>query len=65
MTTKTEKILAAGPGQNVGLLPESVAQDVRPAWIPKDLQIIEVDWTEAVNSHPAATKAIKEILLDQ
>ncbi len=34
MTTQTEKVLAAGPGQNVGMLPESVAADVRPAWIP-------------------------------
>src|SRR6202034_3502933 len=30
LTTKTEKILAGGPGQNVGLLPQSVAEDVRP-----------------------------------
>jgi iron(III) transport system substrate-binding protein len=65
MTTRTEKILAAGPGQNVGLLPESVAQDVRPAWIPRGLHLMDVDWTEAVKAHPAATKAVKEILLDQ
>jgi len=65
LTTRTEKILAAGPGQNVGLLPESVAQDVRPGWIPHDIRIMKVDWTEAVKAHPAATKAIKEILLDQ
>jgi iron(III) transport system substrate-binding protein len=65
LTTKTEKILAAGPGQNVGLLPESLAQDVRPAWIPHDIRIMNVDWTQAVNAHPVAAKAIKEILLDQ
>jgi iron(III) transport system substrate-binding protein len=65
MTTKTEKILAAGPGQNVGLLPESVAEDVRPAWIPRGLHQIDVDWTAAVKAHPAATKAVEEILLDQ
>jgi iron(III) transport system substrate-binding protein len=65
LTTKTEKVLASGPGQNVGLLPESVAEDVRPAWIPRDLRQMDVDWTEAVNAHPAATKAIKEILLEQ
>jgi iron(III) transport system substrate-binding protein len=65
MTTKTEKILAQGPGQNVGMLPDSVAQDVGPAWIPRKLRIMDVDWSEAVKAHPAATKAIKEILLDQ
>ncbi len=65
MTSSTEKILAAGPGQNVGLLPESVAQDVRPAWIPHGLRLMDVDWTEAVKAHPAATKAVKELLLDQ
>ena len=65
MTTQTEKILADGPGQNVGLLPESVAEDVRPAWIPRKLQIMDVDWGEAVKAHPAATKAVKEVLLDQ
>jgi iron(III) transport system substrate-binding protein len=65
LTTSTEKILAAGPGQNVGLLPESVAQDVRPRWIPRDLHQMDVDWSKAVKAHPAATKAIREILLDQ
>ena len=65
MTTRTEKILAAGPGQNVGLLPESVAQNVRPAWIPRDIREMDVDWNEAVKAHPSATKAAKEILLDQ
>jgi iron(III) transport system substrate-binding protein len=65
MTTRTEKILAAGPGQNVGLLPESVAQDVRPSWIPRDLRKMDVDWSEAVKAHPLATKAIQEILMDQ
>jgi iron(III) transport system substrate-binding protein len=64
-TTRTEKILAAGPGQNVGLLPESVAQDVRPAWIPRDLRQMTVDWPAAVKAHPAATQAVKEILLDR
>jgi iron(III) transport system substrate-binding protein len=65
MTTSTEKILAAGPGQNVGLLPDSVAQNVRPAWIPRDIREMDVDWNEAVKAHPLATKAVKEILLDQ
>ena len=65
MTTKTEKVLAAGPGQNVGLLPESVAENVRPAWIPRGLRTMDVDWAGAVKAHPAATKAIKEILLGQ
>jgi iron(III) transport system substrate-binding protein len=31
LTTRTEEVLAAGPAQSVGLLPESIAQDVRPA----------------------------------
>jgi iron(III) transport system substrate-binding protein len=65
LTTGTEKILAAGPGQNVGLLPDSVAQNVRPAWIPRGIREMDVDWTEAVKAHPIATKAVKEILLDQ
>ncbi len=65
MTTKTEKVLADGPGQNVGMLPDSVAQDVRPAWIPRGLRTMDVDWTAAVQAHPVATKAVKEILLDQ
>ena len=65
MTTRTEKLLAAGPGQNVGLLPESVAQDVRPAWIPRKLQVMNVDWDAAIKAHPAAGRAVREFLLDQ
>jgi iron(III) transport system substrate-binding protein len=65
MSTRTEKVLADGPGQNVGMLPESVAQDVGPAWIPRKLQTMDVNWNEAVKAHPTASKAIKEILLDQ
>jgi len=65
MTTATEKILAAGPGQNVGLLPDSVAQNVGPAWIPRGIREMDVNWTDAVKAHPAATKAAKEILLEQ
>jgi len=65
MSTKTERILADGPGQNVGLLPQSVAEDVRPAWIPHGLREMDVDWGKAVQMHPAATQAIKEILLGQ
>ena len=65
MTTATEKILAAGPGQNVGMLPESVQENVRPAWIPRDLRTMEVNWNEVVKEHPAATKAVREILLGQ
>ena len=65
MTTKTEKILADGPGQNVGLLPDSVAQDVRPAWISREIRPMDIDWAEAVKAHSAATNAVKEILLDQ
>ena len=65
LTTQTEKLLADGPGQSVGLLPESVAQDIRPAWIPKKVRTIDVDWATAVAAQPAATKAIHEILLDR
>jgi len=65
MTAGTEKILADGPGQNVGMLPDSVAQDIRPAWIPRGIKIMDVDWAAAVKAHPAVTKAIKEILLEQ
>jgi iron(III) transport system substrate-binding protein len=65
MTTKTEKILAAGPGQNVGLLPASVAEDVRPAWIPHGIRTMDVDWAEAVKAYPESTRSIKEIVLGQ
>jgi iron(III) transport system substrate-binding protein len=65
LTTRTEKVLADGPAQSVGLLPESIAQDVRPAWIPRNIRQMEVDWAEAVKAHPMAIKAIKEILLTQ
>ena len=65
LTTRTEKILAAGPGQNVGLLPQSVAENVRPAWIPQGLKLMDVDWNAAVAAHPATVQAIKEILLNQ
>jgi iron(III) transport system substrate-binding protein len=63
MTTRTERILAAGPGQNVGMLPESVAADVRPAWIPRVVKTMPVDWDAAVAAHPAATAAINDVLL--
>ncbi len=65
MTTQTERILAAGPGQNVGMLPQSVAEGVRPAWIPRQLRKMNVDWEAAVKVHPTAVQAIKEILLGQ
>jgi iron(III) transport system substrate-binding protein len=64
MTAKTEKILAAGPAQSVGMLPESVAQNVGPAWIPRRLHTMDVDWDEAVKAHPAAGAAVKKILLE-
>lgn len=65
MTESTEKILAAGPGQNVGMLPESVAENVGPTWIPRNVKIIDVDWSAAVKEHPVATEDIRKILLDQ
>ncbi len=63
LTMRTEKILSAGPGQNFGLLPASVAADVRPAWIPRGIREIELNWDDVVKIHPAANKAVKEILL--
>jgi iron(III) transport system substrate-binding protein len=63
LTSRTEKALAAGPAQSVGLLPGSIVQDVRPAWIPRNIRPMDVDWTRAVKAHAAAAKAIKEILL--
>ncbi|WP_165223981.1 extracellular solute-binding protein [Aquisphaera insulae] len=63
MTARTEEILAAGPGQNVGMLPESVARGIRPAWIPPGIRAMDVDWAGAVRAYPESTKAIKEILL--
>ena len=65
VTTRTEKVLADGPGQAVGMLPESVAQDVRPRWIPKGVRTMDVNWEETVKAHDAASRAIKEILFDQ
>ena len=65
VTSRTEKVLADGPGQNVGMLPESVAKDVRPAWIPREVKTMEVDWDEAVKAHAAASRAVKEILLER
>jgi iron(III) transport system substrate-binding protein len=64
MTARTERILSEGPGQNVGMLPESVAGNIGPNWIPRDLKIMDVDWSAAVKSHPAAAKAVREILLN-
>lgn len=65
MSTEAEEILAAGPGQNVGLLPGSVARDIRPRWIPRGIRAMDVDWDEAARAYPEATKAVKEILLGQ
>lgn len=63
MSAETEKVLAAGPAQTVGLLPESVANDVRPPWLPKGIRAMDVDWAGAAKIYPESTKAIKEILL--
>ena len=63
LTTDAERALAAGPGQHVGLLPASVAADVRPAWIPRGVRPMAVDWSAAVAVHPAAQQAVKQILL--
>jgi iron(III) transport system substrate-binding protein len=65
MTTRTEKVMANGPGQDVGLLPESVTNDVRPDWIPRNLKTMDVDWSAAVKEHPVANEDAKTILLNQ
>ena len=65
LTPRTEKLLAAGPGQNVGMLPDSVAKGVGPEWIPRTVRAMDVDWNAAVAAHPAAKAAVKEILLGQ
>jgi iron(III) transport system substrate-binding protein len=65
LTTRTEKLLADGPGQNVGILPGSAAEHVKPAWIPDGVRTMNVDWSAAVAAQPAATRAIHEILLDK
>jgi iron(III) transport system substrate-binding protein len=61
VSSKTERILAAGPAQSVGMLPGS--EDVHPAWIPRGLHVMDVDWDQAVLAHPAARAATEEILL--
>ncbi|WP_435018292.1 extracellular solute-binding protein [Tundrisphaera sp. TA3] len=63
LSERTEEILAAGPAQTVGLLPGSVARDVRPPWIPRGIRAMDVDWAAAARGYGEATKAIKEILL--
>jgi iron(III) transport system substrate-binding protein len=63
MTTQTERTLAAGAGQTVGLLPESVAQDVRPSWIPRGVRAMDVDWSAAARLSPQSTSAIKDLLI--
>jgi iron(III) transport system substrate-binding protein len=65
MTTQTEKILAEGPGQNIGLLPQSVKEDVRPEWIPRSIKTMNIDWEKAVASHAESAKAIKDILFNE
>ncbi len=64
MTTRTEKVLAAGPGQSVGLLPGSLKEDVRPRWVPRGIHTMDINWKNAVKIHRAAADAIKEILLE-
>lgn len=63
MSPPTEKVLAAGPAQTFGLLPESVAHDVRPPWLPAGIRAMDVDWAKAARGYAEATQAIKEILL--
>jgi iron(III) transport system substrate-binding protein len=65
VTSETEKLLSAGPGQVVGVLPQSVAERVRPDWIPADVRTMKIDWEAAVAAQPVAAKAIHDVLLDQ
>jgi len=62
MSTRTEETLAAGPAQTVGLLPESVARDVRPPWFPREIRAMDVDWDRAARNYPESMEAMKEIL---
>jgi iron(III) transport system substrate-binding protein len=62
---QTERLLSTGPGQNIGMLPGSVAEHIRPAWIPADVRSMDVDWAKAAAAHPAASAAAREILLDR
>jgi iron(III) transport system substrate-binding protein len=61
LTTRTEKVLSEGPGRTFGLLPGS--EDVRPAWIPRDVRAIDEDWVAAVKVHATTKAAVEEILL--
>jgi iron(III) transport system substrate-binding protein len=63
LRSQTERLLAAGPGQNIGMLPASVAAHVKPDWIPDHIHTMAVDWSVAAAAHPAAQRAVKEILL--
>ena len=63
MTERTERLMADGPGQAVGLLPASVADHVGPPWVPRDVRQMDVNWSAAVAAYPAATKAVKDVLL--
>ncbi len=51
MTTERENVLAAGPAQSVGKLPQSVAADVRPARISRNPDKINIDWDKAVTAY--------------
>lgn len=63
ITPRTERIMSEGPGQNIGMLPGSVEQGIRPAWIPRDVRTMDVDWGAAAAAFPAATRAVREILM--
>lgn len=65
MSPRTEEVLAEGPAQTVGLLPESVSRDVRPPWIPRGVRAMDVDWARAARGYPEATQAVKEVLLNR
>jgi iron(III) transport system substrate-binding protein len=65
MTPQTERILADGPAQNFGMLPDSVARNIRPGWIPRGIKEMNINWSAAVACHPIANQAVKEILLGQ
>lgn len=65
VSSDTERRLADGPAQSVGLLPASVAANVRPAWIPADVKTMRVDWAAAAAQQAAAARAVHEVLLDR
>ena len=61
MSTKRRRPSSRGP-QTIGLLPESVARDVRPPWLAAGSGRWTSDWARAAKGYSESTKAIKDLL---